>query len=306
MSEQPPGALAYQLRRVRRHLRWGRAEGWGRLVEEDRLDPRERVRLAAAKWRWRRRHGVPRGAAVPVYVVGLQRSGTNMLTRGLDGAPEVEVRGENDRTVFHRFRLRGDDELVRTVRRSRHRLVLVKPLCDSQHVDRLLDLPQIPGGRALWAFRDPDARARSEVARFGAANLRALQAIAAGDTAGRWQAERLDDAAVETVRRLRPERLTPYEGALAFWAVRNGLWFDLGLDGREDCLLVDYDAVVADPAPAAERLCAFLGLPARSDLLGHVVPRSTHHDDHPEVDPDVRALTDSTWERLRAAAGTAP
>ncbi len=305
MSEQPRGALAYGWRRVRRHVRWGRAEGWGRLVEEDRLDPRERARTALAKHRWRRRHGVAPGTARPVYVVGLQRSGTNMLTRGLDGAPEVEVRNENDRTLFRRFRLREDDVLVRTVRRSRHRVVLVKPLCDSHQVDRLLDLPDLPGGRALWAFREPHARARSEVARFGPANLRALQAIAAGDTAGRWQAARLDDDAVEEVRRLRPERLTPYEGALAFWAVRNALWFDLGLDAREDCLLVDYDAVVADPAPAAERLCAFVGLPARSDLLGHVVPRSTHHDDHPEVDPLVLALTDRTWERLRAAARTA-
>lgn len=304
MSEQPPGALAYTLRRVRRHLRWGRDEGWGRIVEEDRLDPRERAATALAKLRWRRRHGVPRGTAVPVYVVGLQRSGTNMLTRGLDRAPEVEVRNENDRTLFRRFRLRDDDVLVRTVRRSRHRVVLVKPLCDSHQVDRLLDLPDLPGGRALWAFREPHARARSEVARFGPANLRALQAIAAGDTAGRWQAARLDDAAVELVRSLRPDALTPYEGALAFWAVRNGLWFDLGLDAREDCLLVDYDAVVADPAPAAERLCDFLGLPARSDLLGHVVPRSTHRDDHPEVAPAVLELVDTTWARLRAAAGT--
>jgi hypothetical protein len=247
---------------------------------------------------------VPAGTARAVFLVGVQRSGTNMLVRGLERAPEVEVRNENDRTLFRRFRLRDDDVLVRTVRRSRHRVVLVKPLCDSHQVDRLLDLPDLPGGRALWAFREPHARARSEVARFGPANLRALQAIAAGDTAGRWQAARLDDDAVEAVRRLRPERLTPYEGALAFWAVRNGLWFTLGLDAREDCLLVDYDAVVADPLPAAERLCGFVGLPPRSDLLAHVVPRSTHHDDHPEVDPAVLDLVESTWSRLRAAAGT--
>ena len=42
---------------------------------------------------------IPRaaGLATPVYLVGLQRSGTNMLARGLDIAPEFEVHNENDR-----------------------------------------------------------------------------------------------------------------------------------------------------------------------------------------------------------------
>jgi len=295
-------AVAYQLRRVRRHVRWGRTEGWGRLVEEDRLDPRERLGTAWAKWRWRRRQGLAPGSARPVYVVGLQRSGTNMLTRALDRSPQVEVRGENDRTLFDRFRLRDHEVLVRTVRRSRHRVVLVKPLCDSQHVDTLLDLPQLPGGRALWAFRDPDARARSEVARFGGAGLRALRAIAADGAPGWWQGERLPAASVETVRALDPARLSPYEGALALWAVRNGLWFDLGLDARPDCRLVDYDAVVADPHGQGEQICAFLDLRAEGGLFGHVERRSTHGPETVAVAPAVRRLVDRTWERLREQA----
>ncbi len=139
-SGQEPGWLAYYARKVRRHIHWARTEGVARLVEEDRLDPRERLQTAWRKARWRRRHGLPPGSAVPVYVVGLQRSGTNMLMRGVDLAPEVEVRNENDRTVFRRFTLRSDAVLVQTVRDSRHALVLVKPLCESHRVDELLDL----------------------------------------------------------------------------------------------------------------------------------------------------------------------
>ncbi|HEY3534880.1 MAG TPA: hypothetical protein VGK60_04875, partial [Pedococcus sp.] len=109
----PPGetqsALPYYLRKVRRHVHWARTEGLGRLVEEDRLDPRERVSTAWRKAQWRRHHAVVAGEARAVYVVGLQRSGTNMLLRGVDAAGEVEVRGENDRRVFDRFRLRSDD-----------------------------------------------------------------------------------------------------------------------------------------------------------------------------------------------------
>src|SRR6476619_365020 len=185
-SGQEPGWLAYYARKVRRHIHWARTEGVGRLVEEDRLDPRERLQPAWRKARWRRRHGL--------------RPGTNMLMRGVDLAPEVEVRNENDRTVFRRFSLRSDAVLAQTVRDSRHALVLVKPLCESHRVDELLDLAGVPAGRALWVFREPGARARSEVSKFGDANLRALRTIAAGEGETIWQGQRLPPQSVELVR----------------------------------------------------------------------------------------------------------
>src|SRR5437867_1830302 len=144
----------YALRRVARHAYWVRTQGLSRLVEEDQLNPVTRAERALAKWRWRRRHGRPPGSAMPVYVVGLQRSGTNMLTRGFEAAPEFEVHNENDRRVFDRFQLRSDQDVAKVIAASRHRFVLFKPLCDSHRVDRLLD--DIPGGAhgsAIWVYR---------------------------------------------------------------------------------------------------------------------------------------------------------
>lgn len=299
------GRLRYVSGKVARHVRWARTEGVHRLIEEDRLDPRERVGTALAKARWRRRHAVEPGRARPVYVVGLQRSGTNMLTRGLDLAPQVEVRNENDRTVFHRYRLRSEEILVRTVRASRHEIVLVKPLCDSQRVAELLDHPRLPGGRAIWVFRDPDDRARSEVSKFGSSNLRALQAIAAGETSW-WQAQHLPEASVELVRRLDPATMTPDTAAVLFWVVRNRLWFDLGLDPREDCLLIGYDAFVADPRRSLDLVCSFVGLPAGTSSGMDVERRDTHASRPLEIDPRVRELADRTWAELVAAAAAQP
>lgn len=302
-------ALAYTARRVARHLRWARTEGIGRLVEEDRLDPVDRVGTALAKWRWRRRAGREPGSAMPVYLVGLQRSGTNMLVRGLDSAPEVEVRNENDRAVFHRFQLRADDVLAATIRRSRHAYVLVKPLCESHRVDELLALPGLAPGRALWVYRDVDDRARSEVAKFGDANLRALRAIADGSIGARWQGQRLDPATVELIRDLEPERLDPYDGAALFWYVRNSLYFRLGLDRRDDVLLCRYDTLVTDPAAQIRRLCDFLDFPYHPRLHAHIAPRRSHgavsdgEGNRPlPIDTRIRALCDELAERLDPAA----
>jgi hypothetical protein len=297
--QQEPSALRYTARRIARHVRWARSEGLGRLIAEDRLDPLERVRTAAAKRRWRRRHGVQPGEARPVYLVGLQRSGTNMLVRGLDAAPEVEARNENDRTVFHRFRLRGDDVLIDVVGRSRHAVVLVKPLCDSHRVDELLALPTRVPGRALWMWRDPDDRARSEVAKFGDANRRALRAIADGTIGAGWQGGRLDAATRELIGSFDLDAMDPHTAAALFWYVRNDLYFRLGLDRRDDVLLVSYASTVADPHTQARRICAFLDLPYRAEFAAEVAapPRR----ERLPIDARVRALCDELTARLERA-----
>ena len=162
-------------RRLRRHLRWGRTEG-SHASSRRTSSTRSPVHASsAAKWDWRRSHPRPAGLATPVYLVGLQRSGTNMLARGLDIAPEFEVHNENDREVFDHFLLRDDAVVRRIVLASRHEYVLFKPLCDSHRVDHLLDTLDTPSpGRAIWAYRDVDGRARSAVSKFGRNNLLTL------------------------------------------------------------------------------------------------------------------------------------
>ncbi|MEJ5915160.1 sulfotransferase domain-containing protein [Pseudokineococcus sp. 1T1Z-3] len=295
--EGAAGALSHLGRKVVRHVRWARTEGVGRLVEEDRLDPRERLRTAWRAARWRARHGGARGEARPVYVVGLQRSGTNMLLRGVDAAPEVQALGEGDRRVMRRYRLVDQARLVRVVRASRHPVVLLKPLCDSQHVDRLLDSPDLPGGRALWVYREPLARARSEVSKFGSSNLLALQAISTGHGTSLWQGERLPAASVDLVRTFDVEAMTPLTAAVLFWVVRNRLVLDLGLAQREDVLLVSYDAVVADPAVEVEKVCTFVGLAPDPALWEHVEARRTHPP-RVDVDPAVLALAHALHAQL--------
>jgi hypothetical protein len=301
-----PSALVYTGRRIARHAHWARTEGLGRLIEEDQLDPRERLATAVRKRMWRHRHAVARGTAMPVYVVGLQRSGTNMLLRGLDSAPEVEVRGENDRKVFSRFKLRPDDVLRSAIVNSRHPIVLVKPLCDSHRVGELLDLPGVPAGRAVWAYRDVDDRARSEVSKFGDSNLQALRRIAEGAADDDWQRGGLDDDAVALIRSFDYERMSPDTAAALFWYVRNGLYFGLRLADRPDVMLSSYDALVADPGGSMRRLCSFIGFPYREELSAHIEVRTTHDRRPLEIDPRVRRLCDDMADRLHQALQALP
>ncbi len=287
--------------RVRRHWRWGREQGFRRLVEEDRLNPIERVPVAIHKWRWRRAHSIS-PMATPVYLVGLQRSGTNMLVRGLEAAPEVEVRNENDRAAFRDFLLRPNPVIRELVARSGHRLVLLKPLCDAHRTNELLDTMGTPApGRAIWAFREVDGRVRSAIAKFGDANLRVLAEIAGGGGRDRWQAGGLSESSLALISRFDYAVMTPASAAALFWYVRNSLYFELGLDRRNDVLLVSYDRMVDNPEREMRRICGFLNFPYDPRLVAHIEPRGHHGRSKLEIDPLVRRHCDELTARLAAA-----
>jgi hypothetical protein len=295
--------VLYQGRRLRRHLHWLHTQGLARLIEEDDLNPLQRTARATARWRWRLAHHGRPGGATAVFLVGLQRSGTNMLVRGLDRDPRFQVYNENHRAAFSRFRLRPDPVIRELVERSRHPYVLFKPLCDSHRTAGLLDglgLHRAP--RAMWAYRSVDGRARSAVAKFGDSNLRMLRDLALGQGRDRWEAKRLSPDSLQLVSSVDWARASPLDAAALFWYVRNRLYFELGLAERSDVLLVSYDAMIADPEAEMTRICGFLDLPYDPRLVAHVESRVDRgRNGSLELDPRIRERCGELTEQLDAA-----
>jgi hypothetical protein len=297
-------SAARLVRRVRLNWAIGRSQGFGRLLDEkEELNPLRRAASGARRWNWRRRHGVPPGEAVPVFVVGVQRSGTNMLTRGLAASPSFEVFNEANRAAFHRFVLRPDPVIHDLVENSHHRFVLFKPLCDSHRTAHLLDaLGTTQPGRAIWAFRDVDGRIRSALAHFGTNNLELLSEVAAGRGGDRWQAQGLSPQSLELIRSFDYTTMTPESAAALFWYLRNTLYFEQGLDRRDDVMPTSYNAFLRSPEPTMRALCAFLGLDYEPAFIRHITPRPTPTPQPLLIDPAIRAKCDELESRLIDAA----
>ena len=301
MLEKEP-TLQYLGGRLRRQWVWLRQDGIRQVVTEQ-LEPVLTLPNAVRKWQWRRRIGVVTGTATPLLVVGVQRSGTNMLIRALAAAPEIEVHSENDRAAFHRYQLRPDPVIASIVTASRHRFVAFKPLCDSHRVDDLLDKLGTPTpGKAIWAYRSVDGRVRSAVKKFADVNRQVLGEIASGGGADLWQAQRLSSHSLELIRSFDYATMTPESAAALFWYVRNSLYFDLGLDRRDDVVLSSYDWLTSDPEAAMRYLCRFLGLDFRDRLVAHVNPGRAQSP--LAIDPRIRERCDDLYARLEAAART--
>lgn len=297
------GRVGWALRLVIQNVGWLRSEGLAKMVEEHELTPVGNTRTAVRKALWRRRHGVAPGSARAVVLGGMGRSGTNMMVRGLAQLPQMQTYNDGDHEAFARYRLRPDPDVQALVRASRHELVLIKPILDSDRMPRLLDLLGPPGSaRGLWAFREAHARAASEMSKHGASGTNALTELARIGTAStRWEVGGLSAETLDLIRGVDWSRATPQDGAVMLWVVRNRLFFELGLDRRPDVMALSYDAVVADPEPVMRAVCRHLGTPWDPRVSAEMDRRTQRRVTRLDVDPGIQALVDDLAVRMDAA-----
>jgi len=292
--EPPPRGLQD---RARDHLARLRREGARDLVADDA----RRARAIARRRLWALRHDC-RPNARPLYIVGLQRSGTNMLLGAFSEAPEAEIHNESESShAFRNWALRDDDVVRSIVVQSRHRVVVFKPLVDSHRVVHLIEGLGTPTpGRAIWIYRDVRDRIKSSWAKFGDATGTVVPRIAAGHRG--WETGGLSDERLELVHRLGGADLSAGSAAALYWYLRNGLYFDLGLDRRSDVVLVSYDRFVADPEPFMRRLCDLAGIPYRAEMVRGIERRPPPTPAELDVDPEIATLCEGLRRRLDDAA----
>lgn len=293
--------------KVRRHWRWLRQDGLSTYLEEHDLNPTVRVPRDLRKITWAHTNGTL-GDGVPLFIVGVQRSGTNMLTHGLEMAPDVWVYNEGNRRAFRNFRLRPLPRIDELIARSRSRIVVFKPLCDSHRIGQILrDVSSARQPRALWAWRDVEGRVRSTLAKFPTSNLDVIRAWAAGEADDHWQVQGLSEHSRAFLTSLDHERMSPGTAAAAFWYVRNRLYFELGLDRHPDAMSVSYDLLMRDPARCMRAITAFCEIGYRPELVAHVNPSlsSRHRREDLDIDPRVLERCHDLTDRLLQATTAA-
>ena len=160
----------------------------------------------------------------------------------------------------------------------------------------------------MWAYRDVDGRVRSALAKFGDGNLRCCASSRRESTPPAGTCSGFSAGLGAFVRSFDYDEMTAESGAALMWLIRNQLFFDLGLDRRNDVHLVSYNDFLADPAATMRPLCRFLDLPYRPELVAHVSARPPTHAQPLDIDARIRAACDELAARLEgvAAAGARP
>lgn len=233
-----------------------------------------------------------------LFIVGCQRSGTTMLGRALERNPWVDFYNESDQRAFDHVRIRGRGEVERLLHRTRARVAVFKPLCDSQHVLRLL--VEHNDARAVWIYRHPHAVARSSARLWGPHFLHAMRTVAIDPLEAGWYGEGIDRRRRDDVASLLPFATDALSGSALFWLMRNELVFDLELDRDPRVLVVRYERLLDDPESGLRRIGDAVGLPWNARSLQGVDRGRARSAKPLELHPELQRRCDALLERLDA------
>ncbi|MEW4527089.1 sulfotransferase domain-containing protein [Maioricimonas sp. JC845] len=210
-----------------------------------------------------------------VFIVGCQRSGTTLLGRLFEKDLRTTVLYEDSCLTGHngtRLRLKPLDEVQDLLSSTfRTPLVIAKPLVESQRTDKLLD--GVPHTKALWMYRDYRDVARSRAKRFKS-NREHVKAIIEG-TPESWRNERISPEVRGVAQRLFDDSVSEIEAAAIIWYARNSLYFELGLDHRDDASLCKYEHLITDPEVCMDRVYRSIGCRTPPQSVTRTVDRDS-------------------------------
>src|SRR5688500_173796 len=231
-----------------------------------------------------------------VFIFGCQRSGTTLVQDILDQDYGAKVYGEFDARVYDGFRLKPLEELAAVLARDRARLIVAKPIVETQNALRLLAF--FPGSKALFIYRHYAAVAASNLALFGPMNgISDLRPIVDGDSAN-WRADGVPREVRAMVAARFHEKMNPYDAAALFWYVRNRFFFDLRLDRHPAVKLCSYERLVRDPSGMIGCVYRFLNT-GRAPAVGALVRgESPGRRKEIKLSADVERLCRGLLERL--------
>jgi hypothetical protein len=262
---------------------------------------REKVRRVAK----RAAHGMRRPTAskdVIVLVVGVQRSGTNMLMEVFERSWRWSAFHDHDPRAFSNFQPRALDVVRAEFERESARCIAFKPMTEMHRLRSMLDglVEDSRGERGvgLWALRRMDDVVASHVKRW-TGMPESMRRIASDPDWEDWRAGGLSRESRELVRRFAAEHLDNETACALFWYVRNVQFFEQGYDSMPDVALVPYEHCVADPTARFGNLFKRMGLPFDPAMTRHVHKASVGRAERPAVHPEVRALCENLERRFR-------
>jgi hypothetical protein len=252
-------------------------------------------------WRRKRayRKGAPTGSARGAFVVGCQRSGTDMTLWTLDKSRDVDRYDENHRAAFRDCRIRDRETRERLIARSNAKRVIFKPVCDSHNTAKLLD--DHDGAKAIWVYRHYRDVANSAVARWGDMNLRYVRDLARGG--GDWGRRQWNRELITPERQAEIEHwcagdLNAHGAAAVYWLLVNRTFFDQQLNRHDRVTVARYEDLVTSPEPEFRRICDALDVEFRGEMIETIFASSVRKSSQQPIAPGIEDACEALLKQL--------
>jgi hypothetical protein len=237
----------------------------------------------------------------PVFVLGCNRSGTNMVCRGIGkhssgwDYPEAEFS-----LAFNGYYLRADWVIERLIRYTPAPIVSFGSILDSQFAEDLLS--RYEHARAIWIYRRYQDVANSCARMKWGPHLKEMVGWVAQGQLEKLGArgKRISGDTIRLFSELYRDDLPVKDGACLYWYLRNQLYFNLNLDQDPRVLLVQYEDAVLNKEKAFRRIFDFLDFPYDPATLEGIFASSVGKHDWSGADPAIEAVCGALTTRLDA------
>lgn len=153
--------------------------------------------------------------------------------------------------VDNAIRLKPKKELKKIFARQRRKLIIAKPLMESQRAAELLN--EFPNSVGLWLLRDYRAVANSMIEKWGS-QAGFVQLLPILYRQGTWREENIPEEIAENVRRFADPKMPHADGCALFWYARNALFLSQRLGDHPRATVVQYEKLVTKPGYLSARL----------------------------------------------------
>jgi hypothetical protein len=247
--------------------------------------------------RWRTPH--PISKKFPVFIVGSNRSGTQMVCGAIGKSLHGWDYQENEANIaFKDFQLRADWIIKSLIRFSPAPIISFGNILDSQFADQLLS--RFEGSKAIWVYRRYEDAANSSVHKWNNHfKDDIIRWVALGEL-GKLGARgnRISSSTENQIRNLYREDISNEDGACLYWFMRNRLYFDLNLHNDPRVLIVQYEHTVFNKEEAFQRIFDFLGCPYDPAIIDGIFASSVAKHKWPGIDPLIQELCDDLKAQL--------
>ena len=232
----------------------------------------------------------------PIFVLGMQRSGTTMLMRVFHRHKDTLVFDEHsDSEAFHDHCLRPADKIRNILEESRFPFVCFKPICDSHKIQSLMR--DHPDGHFVWIYRDYADVANSYVRKF-ANPSRAIRLVCTGQSGGGWFQDGVSPQMLRVLDDVFRPEMSDLELACLIWWARNQALLESGLVEADNLTLVKYESLVSHPIPVLQWLFDRIRLPYSQGVTARISPRSIRRHPSPSLDARVKNLCSTSLRSL--------
>jgi putative inorganic carbon (HCO3(-)) transporter len=238
-----------------------------------------------------------------LFILGSQRSGTTLMTKILEKDWTAKVYPEHSELssddTLDGLRLNSFPKVYRVISRNRYPLVVLKPLVESQNIDKLIK--SFPGSKVVWMLRHYKDVAASNLERFGIDNgIKNLRYIATNQN-DNWRTERLPAYVTKIVKSQFSETMNPYDAAALFWFIRNTIYFTHNLDKEPAVYVCYYSDLVEQPGIVMKEIYTFTGHPYPGDqIVIDVFKSSVGRGQHIELSPAIEKLCQAMWNQFES------